>query len=92
MLEYFFASFTPGDEDSLVEAVRFCDRLITGLGSVPYPKEVGRPDATPADQRPASTRAPPKSPPRPPTRMTDPDLGGPITKLVSSNGWNMHSR
>jgi tetratricopeptide (TPR) repeat protein len=92
MLEYAQVLYARGDEDSLVEAVRFCDRLITGLGA-PYPKEwwiawMRRLQIN--DQLNEGTAEIPLRVRQ--LRMTDPDLGGPVTKLELERLEHKHSR
>jgi tetratricopeptide (TPR) repeat protein len=80
MLEYAQALYDRGDEDSLIEAVRYYDRLITGLGQ-PFPHEwwVAWMRRLQINDRlnegtaeiPLRVRQ---------LRMTDPNLGGPVTK------------
>jgi len=80
MLEYAQTLYDRGDEDSLIEAVRWYDRLITGLGQ-PFPKEwwVAWMRRLQINDRlnegtaeiPLRVRQ---------LRMTDPNLGGPVTK------------
>ncbi|MEZ6193356.1 MAG: hypothetical protein R3C45_18960 [Phycisphaerales bacterium] len=92
MLEYAQVLYARGDEDSLVEAVRFCDRLITGLGA-PYPKEwwiawmrrlqINDKLNEGTAEIPLRVRQ---------LRMTDPDLGGPVTKLELERLEHVHSR
>ncbi len=80
MLEFAHVLYEKGDEDSLVEAVRYLDRLITGLGQ-PFPREwwVAWMRRLQINDRlnegtaeiPLRVRQ---------LRMTDPNLGGPVTK------------
>ena len=81
MVEYAEVLYQKGDEDSLVEAVRYYDRLITGLGA-PYPPEwwtawmrrlqINDRLGEGTDDIPLRVQQ---------LQMTDPDLGGPVTKL-----------
>jgi predicted Zn-dependent protease len=92
MIEYAQVLYARGDEDSLVEAVRYYDRLITGLGA-PYPKEwwtawVRRLQVNDllnegTEEIPLRVRQ---------LRMTDPDLGGPVTKLELERLEHKYSR
>ncbi len=80
MLEYAQALYDRGDEDSLIEAVRWYDRLITGLGQ-PFPKEwwiawMRRLQIN--DRLNEGTAEIPLRVRQ--LRMTDPDLGGPVTR------------
>ena len=80
MLEYAQTLYDRGDEDSLIEAVRWYDRLITGLGQ-PFPKEwwvawmrrlqINDRLNEGTEEIPLRVRQ---------LRMTDPNLGGPVTK------------
>lgn len=92
MLEYAQVLYARGDEGSLVEAVRFYDRLITGLGA-PYPNEwwtawMRRLQIN--DRLNEGTQEIPLRVRQ--LRMTDPDLGGPITKLELERLEHKHSR
>lgn len=92
MLEYAQALYDKGDEDSLVEAVRYYDRLITGLGQ-PYPKEwwvawmrrlqINDRLKEGTEEIPLRVRQ---------LRMTDPNLGGPLTKQELERLEHVHSR
>lgn len=92
MLEYAQVLYDRGDEDSLVEAVRYYDRLITGLGA-PYPKEwwtawmrrlqINDRLGEGTQEIPLRVRQ---------LRMTAPDLGGPITKLELERLEHKYSR
>lgn len=80
MLEYAQVLYAKGDTDSLIESVRFLDRLITGLGQ-PYPREwwvawMRRLQIN--DQLQEGTADIPLRVRQ--LRMTDPSLGGPVTK------------
>ncbi len=80
MLEYAQNLYERGDEDSLIEAVRYYDRLITGLGQ-PFPKEwwiawmrrlqINERLDEGTEEIPLRVRQ---------LRMTDPNLGGPVTR------------
>lgn len=92
MLEYAQVLYDRGDEDSLIEAVRYYDRLITGLGP-PYPKQwwiawMRRLQIN--DKLNEGTQDIPLRVRQ--LRMTDPDLGGPITKLELERLEHKHSR
>ncbi len=92
MLEYAQVLYDRGDEDSLIEAVRFYDRLITGLGA-PYPKEwwtawMRRLQIN--DRLNEGTQEIPLRVRQ--LRMTDPELGGPITKPELERLEHKHSR
>ncbi len=81
MLQYAEVLYAKGDDDSLVESVRYYDRLITGLGA-PYPEEwwiawmrrlqINDRLGEGTEEIPLRVRQ---------LRMTNPDLGGPITKM-----------
>ncbi len=81
MAEYAHVLYAKGDEDSLIEAVRYYDRLITGL-SAPYPPEwwtawmrrlqINDQLGEGTEEIPLRVRQ---------LRMTHPDLGGPVTKM-----------
>ena len=80
MLEYAQVLYDRGDEESLIEAVRYLDRLITGLGQ-PFPREwwvawmrrlqINDKLNEGTAEIPLRVRQ---------LRMTDPNLGGPATK------------
>ncbi|GAB4190451.1 MAG: hypothetical protein Kow00105_04760 [Phycisphaeraceae bacterium] len=80
MLEYAQLLYDRGDEASLIESVRYFDRLITGLES-PYPKawwlawmrrlQINDRLGERTEDIPLRVRQ---------LRMTDPDLGGPMTR------------
>jgi hypothetical protein len=80
MTEYAQMLYDRGDDDSLVEAVRYYDRLITGLGQ-PFPREwwvawmrrlqINDLLGEGTEEIPLRVRQ---------LRMTDPNLGGPLTK------------
>jgi len=80
MLEYAQLLYDRGDEASLIEAVRYFDRLITGLES-PYPQawwvawmrrlQINDRLGERTQDIPVRVRQ---------LRMTDPDLGGPMTR------------
>jgi hypothetical protein len=92
MLEYAQVLYDRGDEDSLVEAVRYYDRLITGLGQ-PFPREwwvawmrrlqINDRLNEGTEEIPLRVRQ---------LRMTDPSLGGPLTKLELERLEHKHSR
>lgn len=92
MLEYAQVLYARGDEDSLVEAVRYCDRLITGLGA-PYPKEWWTAWMRRLQINDRLNEGTAEIPLRVrQLRMTDPDLGGPVTKLELERLEHKHSR
>ncbi len=80
MLEYAQTLYDRGDDDSLIEAVRYYDRLITGLGQ-PFPRawwvawmrrlQINDRLNEGTEEIPLRVRQ---------LRMTDPQLGGPVTK------------
>jgi len=92
VLEYAQALYDLGDEDSLIEAVRYYDRLITGLDQ-PFPKEwwiawmrrlqINDRLNEQTDEIPLRVRQ---------LRLTDPDLGGPVTKQELERLEYIHSR
>lgn len=92
MIEYAQVLYDKGDDDSLIEAVRYYDRLITGLGA-PYPSswwtawmrrlQINDRLGEGTGEIPLRVRQ---------LRMTNPDLGGPITKRELERLEQKHGR
>lgn len=92
MLEYAQVLYEKGDDESLVEAVRYYDRLITGLGA-PYPPswwtawmrrlQINDKLGEGTEEIPLRVRQ---------LRMSDPGLGGPVTKLELERLERKHGR
>jgi hypothetical protein len=92
MIEYAQVLYERGDDESLIEAVRYYDRLITGLGA-PYPPawwtawmrrlQINDRLNEGTEEIPLRVRQ---------LRMTDPDLGGPITKMELERLEQKHGR
>ena len=92
MLEYAEVLFARGDADSLEQAVSYYDQLITGL-SQPYPRawwvawmrrlQINDKFGEQTEEIPLRVRQ---------LRLTDPDLGGPVTKQELERLEHVHSR